>query len=57
MRKIITEILKEGTCEKRIYSLEDTPEEHSTEKKIENTEKNLRHVEKKKILNIALIAV
>ena len=57
MRKIITEILKEGTCEKRIYRLEDTPEEHSTEKKIENTEKNFRHVEKKKILNIALIAV
>ena len=50
MRKIITEILREGTCEKRIYRLEDTPEEHSTEKK-------LRHVEKKKTLNIALIGV
>lgn len=31
--KVITDILREGTCEKTIYRLEDTPEEHSTGKK------------------------
>ena len=39
MRKIITDILREGTCEKTIYRLEDTPEEHSTEKKKKNRKK------------------
>lgn len=39
MRKIITDILREGTCEKTIYRLEDTPEEHSTGKKKQKTQK------------------